>query len=857
MRYLSILLALLVVQIASAAPTITTLGNGMEVMLIENHSNPVIASVVVVRTGLRNETIELNGATHFLEHLLFNGTATRTQKQLYDEMDFLGGYNNANTAQDRTTFMILLEKSNFEKGLEIQADMLFNSILPPDKFEKEKGIVTEEIGKDEDSEDYRVEHFFNQALYRGTPYQWPILGSRESIRRLTRDQVYDYYRTYYVPNNMVALIMGDFRTPDMLKMIEKVFGQKPPGTLPEGKPLRASVLDQAQGVGAAHYLNQGEASAHHVRIALPAPTRASSDYCAFMILSGLLSDRLEQDLQADPALGVTEVSASPFLDRDFGILQVDLTIEAKMDYQPALETFHKSLTAFIAQQFAAEKVQAAATSLRAEEIFNSERPHYYGMLKAEDLAQAGPYFLLDYQERLSRVTPQDVSRLAQKYLGSAYPVVLVYQALAAEQEAAAAGSAKKTQRRQLPNGLLAVVEENQDSRVFAAHFLFKNRSAVELACGGKIGMVDFVHHLFDYGPQGVGKEKFQSQLQALGAQVKFYDMAFIPYDDYYTTPEFSYVRVEALDENCAAVMDLISRTLQNPAFTPEAVEATRGQMSGLARRSQGSVPEKGRALFRSLLYGNSPLACDIIGSADSLAAFTLSDLQKFQRTYFSPGNLVLTIVTSNNADSVMHLIEKDFGSWPAQELPAIPALARPVLPAAQQEKAGGKEQSYLAMGYSFDLASPQDQAPLAILNAIISDRMQFQLREKEGLAYTLGSSVNFYSGWGVWAATIGTGPQNLERAQEGIRAELDRAAAEKFLDQDVAKARNAYLGRQLMRGLSRINQAYQMGLGELRGEGAYRYAAWLQELQQVTAADLARVARQYLTSKALSIAIMR
>ena len=209
---MSLLMIALSVTAATAQPepTVITLDNGLEVLLIENHSSPVIASVVVVRAGLRHETVELNGATHFLEHLLFNGTETRTQKQLYDQMDFLGGYNNAMTAHDHTTFMILLEKSNFEQGLDIQADMLFHSVLPPDKFEKEKGIVIEEIGQGEDREAYRVERFFDQVIYKGTPYQWPILGSRQSIRNLTRDQVRDYYKTYYVPNNMVALIMGDF-----------------------------------------------------------------------------------------------------------------------------------------------------------------------------------------------------------------------------------------------------------------------------------------------------------------------------------------------------------------------------------------------------------------------------------------------------------------------------------------------------------------------------------------------------------------------------------------------------------------------------------------------------------------------
>jgi len=126
------------------------LDNGMEVILVENHANPMVAAFTIVKTGSRNEDTATNGAAHFLEHLLFNGTKTRTQKQLYDEMNFYGGYNNADTGPDYTNYMVLMPKEFIAQGMDIQADMLFNSTLPEEKFEKERGIVIEEIGRNAD-----------------------------------------------------------------------------------------------------------------------------------------------------------------------------------------------------------------------------------------------------------------------------------------------------------------------------------------------------------------------------------------------------------------------------------------------------------------------------------------------------------------------------------------------------------------------------------------------------------------------------------------------------------------------------------------------------------------------------------
>ncbi len=836
-------------------PLVLTLDNGMQFLLVENHASPVIASTVVVCTGSRNESIELCGATHFLEHLLFNGTETRTQKQLYDEMDFLGGYNNANTTGDHTNFMILLEKSNFEKGLEIQADMLFHSTLPPDKFEKEKGIVIEEIGKDEDNETYRVEQFFNRVQFAGTPYQWPILGSRRSISRLTREQVWDYYKTYYVPNNMVGIVIGDFNTPDMVELLDRVFGAEPPRTLPPKPHLQPPVFPPETAADNVYVL-QGKGTTHHLRKAIPAPTRMDEGYHAFLVLMQLLQKDLERSL-VEGETGVTSVSVGHFVDRDFAFLNIDLTIDPGTDPDEVRGSLSTALENFRDRRFDAEEVQAVVTALRSEDLFYAERPHFYGMLKSDDLAQAGPYFLLRYQEALSAVTPADVQRVARNRLTAAGAMTAVYEAV---QDVSGETTGKERAniiRRQFPNGMTVIIQQDRSNPIFAAHFLFKHRSAYETMLGGKTGMVDFLHHLLDYGPERMEKEEFQAELQKAGAKVKFYDMAFIPYDDYTTTPEFSYVRLEVLDDNYYPALKLVSQTLMHPKINPESVEPVRKVMISAAKKNRDSVKKKGARLFKSLLYGDSPLAADITGSPEDIASFDEDDLSSFARLYFSPENLILTILTSRDAGEVMDQVRSLLGSWnQPSPLPAV-SYPAPRLEPAREEISGGKKQSYLAMGYVFALTDAKDKAPLSILNALLSNRLQFQLREREGLAYTLGSAVKFYGDWGVWYASMGTSPQNLERAEAGIIEEIERALGGGFDEEEVTKAKNAYLGRQAMRTLTRANRAYYMGLAELHGESSDARRKWIAELKEVTAADVERVAPRYLKTEGLTVAIVR
>jgi len=171
------------------------LANGFEIILVENHTNPLVASVVVIRTGLRNETPENNGVSHMLEHLTFNGTQRRTQKELYDELDYYGIYLNAQTSEDYTSYMALHHKDYLNQALDIMSDMLFHSTFPEEKFEKEKGIIVEEIRKDSEDLDYQKELALRQDFYKNPPYSLPVIGTIETVQNMSRQQLVDYYST--------------------------------------------------------------------------------------------------------------------------------------------------------------------------------------------------------------------------------------------------------------------------------------------------------------------------------------------------------------------------------------------------------------------------------------------------------------------------------------------------------------------------------------------------------------------------------------------------------------------------------------------------------------------------------------
>ena len=225
-------------MILAAPPSLAveqTLENGLRVVLIPHRANPMVAASVVVGAGVVDEVTAASGASHFLEHLLFNGTDTRSQRQLYDDADRLGAYNNATTREDHTLFTLLVAKEHAEEGLAIQADMLFRSTIPPANFEKERKIVQEELARDRVDPSYDVEAAFRALAYSGTPIARPVLGTEGGLGAITREQVLAYYKARYVPANMTLVVMGDFDVPEMLAIVKRTYGAAPRAPGPQAK----------------------------------------------------------------------------------------------------------------------------------------------------------------------------------------------------------------------------------------------------------------------------------------------------------------------------------------------------------------------------------------------------------------------------------------------------------------------------------------------------------------------------------------------------------------------------------------------------------------------------------------------
>ncbi|WP_458413854.1 M16 family metallopeptidase [Schinkia sp. CFF1] len=293
-----------------------TCQNGARVVL---ENIPTVRSVAIgvwIGTGSRNETKEINGISHFLEHMIFKGTKTRTAKDIAESFDSIGGQVNAFTSKEYTCYYakVLDEHSDF--ALEVLADMFFNSIFDEAELKKEKNVVLEEIKMYEDTPDDIVHDILSKATYGDHPLAYPILGTEETLATFTGDTLRNYVDQHYTPDNVVISIAGNVEE-TFISKVEKYFGnyesthKRPAYTAP-------SIIDEK-------IARRKDTEQAHLCIGFNGLELGHEDIYSLVVLNnvlgGSMSSRLFQDVREAKGLAYSIFSYhSAYLDN--GILAI-------------------------------------------------------------------------------------------------------------------------------------------------------------------------------------------------------------------------------------------------------------------------------------------------------------------------------------------------------------------------------------------------------------------------------------------------------------------------------------------------------------------------------------------------------
>lgn len=392
------------------------LDNGLKVLMLEDHKSPVVTFQVWYRVGSRNEKDGRSGLAHFLEHMLFKGTPKTKPEEYSRIIAKNGGRSNAFTSSDMTVYFATMSRDKIGVEIELEADRMVNALLGEAYFEPEKKVIQEERRlRTEDNPVAALGEATSAVAFTVHPYRRPVIGWMQDIENLTRQDLVDYYKLYYIPNNAFIVMAGDFSTAEMLPKIKAAFGKLPRGAEPP--KVKTEELPQR---GERRVIVKKEAELPFVLMYYHTPNLKSPDSYALDVLSVVLaggrSSRLYHDL-------VYQKRLARSVDADYHGLSIDpsvfsVTAQLMPGKEPAeIEREMDRLLEQVKSELISDReLQKAKNQIESAFVFGQDSIFGQAMKVGYYEAVGGWRLMNDYLDGIRKVTREDIQRVAREYL---------------------------------------------------------------------------------------------------------------------------------------------------------------------------------------------------------------------------------------------------------------------------------------------------------------------------------------------------------------------------------------------------------------------------------------------------------
>jgi zinc protease len=842
--YLTVLCVLITTGWLQAAVVHTTLDNGLTVLIEENHTNPVVSVQVFVRTGSIHEQEYLgSGISHFFEHIIHGGTTTtRSEAESRTLLEAIGNNSNAYTTTDHTAYYINTTTEHWTTALELLADWMLHSTIDQAEFVREKGVVQREIEQGLDDPQRTLYETAVATRFQVHPTRYPVIGYKEFVQKVTRDDLVTYYQRMYAPNNMILVVVGDVGTSAALEHIRTAFasGERrlvPAISLPEEPPQ----------VGKRTVTKDMDITQAHMSLSFRTVPLTHPDLYALDVLSDILSkgdsSRLVKRLKDELQL-VYNIDSSSFTPAYApGSLAVWATLEPDK-LQAAEATILQELYRLKEDPVLPEELTRAKKQKTAEHIFGQQTAQGRARTLGLDMLSAfNPNFSEHYVQNIQNVTAEDILQVARRYFHEETLVVAVVQPKS--QEAAAAETAQVAQadavvKKVLPNGLTLLLKRNPALPLVTMQAYFKG--GVRMETPDTNGVSQLMARLLVKGTTSRSADDIAEIFDAMGGNIE----ADSGNNSFFVT-------ASCLTEDFPMALAVYADVIMQPTFPADEIDKMRRLMLATLKRQDDDWRSEVGKLFRTTFFTTSPYRLQPEGSEDTLQRLQRQDLITFYQRYAVPNNMVLTIFGDIDIAATTTAVEQTFGSFQSRPL-TVPAI--PTEPASHQTrrqvKHTQKQVAAITMGFpGTSLTNLEDRYALHILDAILSGIgfpggwLHTELRGKQ-LVYVvhafnwLGLEPGYF---GIMAATQ---PQKVDEVIEVMRQNLAKAKAGDISDDELERAKQLAIIAERLDRQTNDQLAKDAALNELYGLGYDFSAREKALLDKVTKTDVQRVAQAYL-----------
>ena len=801
-----------------------TLSNGLEVILSEDHRLPLVAVNLWYHVGPANEEPGRTGFAHLFEHMMFQGSKHVPGDSHFRLLEGAGGSDlNGTTDFDRTNYFETVPASQLELALWLESDRMGYLLETVDqaKLSNQQDVVRNERRQSVENQPYGIveEALFHQLFPQNHPYYANVIGSHADIQAAKLEDVKNFFRLYYAPNNASLAIVGDFDPARTRALVDKYFG-----SLKRGNPVPKIAVQTPPITAERRLVVKDRVELPRVYMAwITSPIFKDGDAdadLAAIVLGGGRSSRLYKTLVYDKQIA-QDVSAQQYSLILGSVFQIQATARPGHTAEEIEKAIDAELTRFRESGPDAKEVDRARNITETRIIQRLETLGGFGGV-ADRLNQYNHYlgtpeYLAQDISRYRRVTPSSVKAFAGQQLGPSTRVVVhgvpgepdlgtpvpTPPAPAAQGAGAESSNPDEPWRSQPPkpaaakplelpipvsfklaNGFTVLVNERPGVPIVSANLILKTGSDSNPI--DKPGLANFTAAMLDEGTSARTALQIADEVAQLGGALGTG-----------SSMDATQVTASSLKRTFPALLELVADVVRRPAFPPEEIERQRAsRLASLVQQRENPGAAANAAMFAALYGHGHAYGYTELGTEASNRAMSRGDLQKFWGQNFVPNNAALVVSGQISVEELKPLVEKAFGDWQAGT-PARPSLGPPETTAARVvfvDKPGAPQTQLRVASIGVPRSTP-DYEPLRVMNealgGLFSSRINLNLREQHGYTYGAGSQFLFRRSAGPFLIASGVRTDVTAPAVGEIFKEVGRMRETMLTPEELSLAKDS------------------------------------------------------------------
>lgn len=842
------------------------LANGQKVVIVPKEGATVLKTYV--NTGSMNETDDIRGISHYLEHNFFNGSEGLEKGEFFKTVDKMGAYTNAATGMAETNYFIksnLLKDTDFEEQMRIHASMLQTPKFALEMLEKEKGIVNSEINMiTSDPVNIGLNKMLKNLYNIKTNSVDLIGGTTDNINKITRDDVVNYFNQNYYPANMTTVITGDVKPEEAIELVSKYFtsDKQPPKERhfeelkPIDKPIREDIIsDKAKGTTLLVGFNGPESNNIEDKIKITALN---------MILSNLSSSRLEHKLKdLNTSIFIEDEKISSQKGSPRAMIAGGQTTEENSE--KVLKMLYQEIENIKVNPPTDEEMGIAKKQL--SKLFSSifETSAGANSIIGEVLLDSGFDEITKFEKIVDGLTSQDLAETAKKYYDlNKASITVVHPATADEEkikhnhDAAkniSFGSAKTVLNEEdiksyvLPNNMQVVtnnIKTNQSNLV--AEFYIPQHDKLSKNLGASL----ILDYMLNQGSAGKDKQTFAREFEKNGISGNFS-----------ASLRTIGANMEFASEDTAKALDLMKEVIENPRFTIEEFKHAKAFVTDAIMISNKSATDK----LNEELFKDEPTGMNKEQVLQSIDEATFDDVKELYKQIMTnaQASIVMSAPFEKNSKLQNTLFEKmnTFDNFQKFNM-SLRNNFKPIEKTKVLTDDDATNQAKIIEAFTYKYSgNMQDALTLKLMNTILGDgatsRLFQDLREQRKLAYSVRSSLDHVGNTGMIKLSIGTTTENVDtgeisydnvqKAIDGFNENVERMKNEKVSEEELESAKLSLKNDML-------NAAeHPIGRSELLNDGLYSFYGLTNinqkfaMIDKITADDIQNVAKNVFGGK--------